>query len=525
MDSFQTLILLMFAAVILVGISQKIHVPYPICLVLGGVVIGLLPWLPFIEFNPSLLLEVVLPPILYYAAFGISFREFRLNWRDIVSLALGLVIFTTFIVGLIFKWMFPDLPWALAFTFGAIVSPPDAVAATSILKRFSINSRLLTIMEGESLVNDATAIVLYKLALIALLSGTFSFAEASVNFIGTVTGGIIVGLVLGYLMQKFSRYFLQPIVGVVFSFTIPYITFIIANLLGVSGVLAVVVNGLMGAQILARHHSSLRRIVGFAAWDVFIILMNCFVFILIGLQLRNVTHTMTSEQIFRYSGYAFLITLAMIVIRLFWVYSKRGFAYVKALRDPKTCSLCPTIAREASVIAWSGMRGIVSLAVALAIPHTLENGMPLDGRNIVIFIVFIVILFTLMIPGFTLAPLIRWLGIEPHSPHHNMKEIRRLLKHVADQSINHMHLVQEIDKSQRDFLKSYFDLELQVLEIYHSKDNVLINLEQARKKVIQEQRKKLVAIWEQFEIDDKSFLQLEHELDLSETHVARAELL
>jgi Na+/H+ antiporter len=524
MDSFQTFIVLMFAATILVGISQKLHIAYPIALVLAGAAIGFNPSVRAVSFDPNLILVIVLPPILYYAAFGISLREFKRNLQEILSLALGLVVFTTLVIGVIFKWIFPEFPWAIAFAFGAIVSPPDAIAATTILKRFAISTRLLTVLEGESLINDASAIVLYRLAVVALLSGTFSLSEASVHFVTTVSGGIVVGFILGYLIQSFSRRFLEPIVGVVFSFTIPYITYILADSLGFSGVLAVVVNGLMGSQVLLRHHSSLRRILGYAAWDIFIILMNCFVFILIGLQLRSLTTEMTMRQMLLYSAYAFAITCAMILVRMIWVYAKSSIHYLKAQKKPKAPTLCPQILREAALLGWSGMRGIVSLAAALALPYTLTNGMPLEGRSEVIFITFIVILLTLLIPGLTLSPLIRWLKIHQQTEHHDAHRVRKQLVVVAEETINQMHSIKQINDREYDFLTTYFNLQRNVLEITTSPHKKWQSLESARSMVIQEQRKKLVEIWERLEIDDKLLNQLEHELDLEETRMTRAEL-
>lgn len=524
MDSFETIILLMFAAAILVGISQKFHIPYPIGLILGGTAIGFFPNHHAFYFDPNLILVIVLPPILYYASFGISFREFKHNWREILSLALGLVAFTTFVIGMLFKWIFPELPWALAFAFGAIISPPDAIAATTILKRFAISTRLLTILEGESLVNDASALVLYRLAVVALLSGVFSFEQASVEFVKTVSGGIFIGFVLGYVIQRFSRRYLEPVVGVVFSFTIPYITYILADALGVSGVLAVVVNGLMGSRILIRHHSSLRRILGFATWDIFIILMNCFVFILIGLQMRTLMSVMTMKQMVLYTGYALVITCTMIVVRMIWVSAKTGIAYVKALKNPKACTLCPQILRESALVGWSGMRGIVSLTAALALPYMLPNGMPLEGRNEVIFITFVVILLTLLIPGLTLPSLIRWLKIHQQSEQYDVLKVKRQLTKVAEETTQLLYTNKKISDIEYDFLTTYFNLQLRVLDITASAQTKLQSLELAKSAVIQEQRKKLFEIWEQLEIDDKLLSQLEHELDLEETHIARAEL-
>jgi len=407
MDSLYTFIILMFAAALLVGIAQKIQIPYPIALVIGGTAIGFIPELHPIYFDPNLMIVVVLPPILYYASFGISFREFRSNWREIFSLALGLVFITTLVIGLIFKWIFPEFPWALAFAFGAIISPPDAIAVTAILKRFSMNSRLLTVLEGESLVNDASALVLYRLAITALLSGVFSLSDASFEFFKVVSGGVAVGLISGFIIQRFSRSYLDPVVGVVLSITIPYMTYILADSIGVSGVLAVVTNGLVGSQVILSHPAPSRRILGFLMWDIYSILLNCFVFILIGLHLKILISDMSTKDILLNVGYGILFTFVLIAIRMVWVYAKSSIQYVKTRMNPKSAKDTSEPLSEATIIGWSGMRGIVSLTAALALPLTLSNGMMLKGREEVIFITFVVILLTLLIPGLTIPSLIR----------------------------------------------------------------------------------------------------------------------
>lgn len=521
MESFVTVIFFMLIASILVGVAQKIHIPYPIMLVIGGTAIGFIPGLPLINFDPYLILVIVLPPILYYAAFGISYREFKKNWRSIFSLALGLVFATTLVVGLIFKWLFPEFPWSLAFVFGAIVSPPDAIAATTILKRFSISQRLLTILEGESLINDASALILYRFATAALLTGMFSFSEATMQFTKVVTGGVLVGCILGFLLQWFSRRYLEPIVGVVFSFTIPYTTFILANALGVSGVLAVVASGLIGAQLLAKHHSSLRRVLGFAVWDIFSILLNCFVFILIGLQLRILITVLSVEQMLLYVIYALLITAVMLILRMVWVYISSLFNY---WRDRSSVETWSQTMREVAVIGWSGMRGIVSLVAALGIPFTLNDGSPLRGRHEVIFITFVVILVTLLLPGLTLPSLLTYLRIHHHTGDQEANKIRHKLALLAEEKINFMYASKLIETEEFDFLKSYFHLQKRVLEISSSSHQQLQNLESIRLKIIQSQRKKLLEIWELGEIEDKLLIRLEHELDIEETHIARAEL-
>ncbi|MFA6916884.1 MAG: Na+/H+ antiporter [Parachlamydiales bacterium] len=521
MEGLQPIFILLFAAVLLVGIAQKMHIPYPIALVVGGAIISFFPGLSTVTFNPEIILLIVLPPILYYAAFGTAFKEFQKNWQEIFSLALGLVICTTVVMALLFKWMFPDYSWALAFAFGAIISPPDAVAATTILKRFAINSRLISILEGESLVNDASALVLYKLAVIALFYGSFSLSEGVVQFIQIVAGGIGVGAIIGLIVHTFSNKYLEPVLGVVLSFTIPYVTYIIASVLNVSGVLAVVVNGLIGSRMLLKHHSSLRRVLGYATWDIFTILLNCFVFILIGLQLRSIVSMMTIYQMATYFGYAVIITIATIAIRMLWAYAMAGISCAKGLYTTRTKALNSKCMREAALIGWSGMRGIVSLAVAIALPFTLSNGEPLAGRNEVIFITFSVILLSLLIPGLTLPYIIQKLKIRSMTEAIDENKIRKHLVELAQEKLNQFLHSKTIDSKEFEFLNNYFISHHQALAISHKEDNKKQNLEETRLKVIQAQRKELIALWEKREIDDNLLTHLENELDLVEVHIAR----
>lgn len=504
MTGLETVFLLLFAAVLLVGIAQKFHIAYPVALVLGGIAIGFIPGLPTINFDPDTILLIVLPPILYYAAFGLSFREFQKNWKVIFSLALSLVVFTTAVIGILFKWFFPDYSWGLAFAFGAIVSPPDATTVTVILKRFKTAPRLVALLEGESLINDASAIILYKLAITSVLAGSFSLWDGSFDFFQMVFGGVLLGFILGFLLQNFSKRYLEPVLGVVFSFTIPYITFVLAGLLQFSGVLAVVVNGLIGSRVLLHHPSSLRRVLGYAVWDIFIILLNCFVFIIIGLQLKTITSMMTVHQMFLYSTYGIVIAFAMLLIRLAWIIPRTTIAQGKP------------VWREAFLIGWSGMRGIVSLSLAIALPYGIE------GRNEVVFITFIVIFLTLTIPALTLPFLIRKLGIEEESKFGEHKVREELLK-VAESTLSHYLKSQKISQKEFDFLKSYISFQHELAELAHAEEN-LQNSEMIRLKILQAQRKKLLELWEMQEIDDKLLTHMEGELDIAEVHIARAEL-
>ena len=521
MGSLETLIFLITIAIILIEVAQRLHIPYPVALVVAGTAISFFPGIKQIDLNPNSVLLILLPPILYYAAFWVSNRELRRNLTEILSLALGLVVASTLIIGMVFKWLFPDLPWALAFAFGAIVSPPDAAAASTILKRFSISSRLKNVLEGESLINDASGIIIYKLALAFLMYEAFNFKELSLVFTFAVLGGIILGVVSGYFMQFFSRYFLGPVVGVAFSFTIPYVTYAFADILNVSGVLAVVVNGLIGSHIVLRHQLSQRRILAFASWDIFFILINCFMFMLIGTQLKGMVKHMHGDQILIYTGYGLFFTFVLILVRMIWIYVYNAVHTIRKRNKNHFSALF----RESTILGWSSMRGIVSLAMALALPYTLPDGSNLPGRDIVVFMTFIVILMTLLLTGLTLPAVMRWLKVKSSFPEaHALQHFRRALSQAAREEIQHLHTSSYLSIQDRDFLLTYFCTHHKILEISSAKESSIPTLELARIKVLQAQRQYLIKLWEAGEIDDSLLGRLEHELDIEETHFARGEI-
>lgn len=524
MNDFESLVLLMSTAVLLVSLAQKMQIPYPITLVIGGGLLSFVPGVDFSYFDPNLLLTIVLPPILHYAAFWTSVRDFKRHAAAICSLAFGLVVVTTLLIGLLFKWCLPEVSWALAFAFGAIVSPPDAAAATSILRRFPLGQKLITILEGESLVNDASALVLYKIAVTAILSGTFSFVDAGVDFAYMSVGGILLGTALGYVLQTFARRYLDPVVGAFSSFLLPYIAYIIACKMGVSGVLAVVASGIMSSRIIVKHQTSLRRMIGRVTWDMYIILLNCFIFILIGSQLDEQTKHMTWDQVLRYTAYALLITLMMFIIRLMWACVKSALCYLRSPHDPKLTSHLLQILQDGVIIGWTGMRGIVSLTAALALPLTLNDGSALKGRSEVIFMVFCVILLTLVIPGLTLGKIISWLNL-PTSPFDGTpNETRKNLATVALEEIKRLHASNSVSDEEHSLLVDYFNSRVRLWERICPENGKHTHLETARKKVVQAQRSVLVEIWEKGQINDKILSQIEHELDVEETQTARAEI-
>ena len=527
MGKFQITILLISVAVLLVSVAQKLRLPYPIVLVFGGALIGFLPEMHFIQFDPELVLSIILPPILYYTAFWTPLREFVKHSLIILSLAIGLVTVTCCFVAWVFYWLFPELPLALAFAFGAIISPPDAASATAILKRFPISGKLLTVLEGESLINDACAIVLYKVALSALLTGVFSVQSVCVSVSWDVFGGVVLGACFGYLVQQFARFYLEPVIGVVFSLVIPYITYIGADFLGVSGVLATVATGLVSMPVIVNHESALRRMLGVTIWDVFIILLNCFVFILIGTELRFVTARMSVEDLAVYSGYGVFITFVMIAVRMGWVFFMTLFEYQFSKKRVKTLeektALRASFFSEATIISWSGMRGIVSLSCALALPYYQSDGSILLGREITVFLTFIVTLLSLIIPGFTLSFLMRFL-VPSSSKNQDKEPLRQKLISVVDSVLFSLEKEKKLKSEHASFLKEYFNARHSVLAISTCEEDQFQPVEEARLQVLHAQRALIVKLWKEKAISQHALWQFSRELDLEEALTARAEI-
>jgi CPA1 family monovalent cation:H+ antiporter len=424
---------LMLAVAVLALVARKLHIPYPILFVVGGSLLAWIPGLPKVRLNPDLIFLFVLPPLLFPAALVTSWRDFRLNLRPISLLAIGLVLFTTVAVAYLAHY-FMHLPLAAGFVLGAIVSPPDAIAATAIAERLKVPRRIVTILEGESLVNDATALVAYRFAVAAVISGSFSLWHAVGQFFVVGAGGILVGLVAGWLAEQFHRRVDDAPIEITVSLLTPFAAYLCAEQLDVSGVLAVVTAGLYLGRRMPEILTSKTRLQGGPVWEMVEFILNGFVFILIGLQLPGVLHALSDEAIpvHRLVWYALLISLAVVVIRIVWVFPA---AYLPRLlfqnirrRDPYPDW------RHVTIIGWTGMRGVVSLAAALAIPITLDEtdgGTPFPGRDLILFLTFIVILATLVVQGLSLPTLIRWLGVEDDG---SMEKEEREARLKANQS-------------------------------------------------------------------------------------------
>ena len=399
---------LLVAMTALVGLAGRLSLPAPIVLVVGGLAIGFVPGLPDIALDPDLVLFVFLPPLLLSAAYSTSLSDVRTYAWPIANLAIGLVLATMGAVAVLVHAVVPGMGWAAAFALGAIVAPPDAVSATSITSRLGVPRRLVVILEGESLVNDATALTAYRIAVTAAIAagGTaFSLPAAGRDFLVAGVGGVVIGGAIAYGMLRLYRAIEDPSIAITVSFLGPYAAYLVADELGTSGVIAVVVYGL----IQGRRDDNLAarvRVQGTVIWTQVTFLLTGLVFVLIGLQLPGILDGITGQSVPALLGYAALVSAMVIVIRLVWN------LVVPRLARPITRNLYAAASwRETTVIGWAGMRGVITLAAALALPLTTDDGSPFPQRDLLIFLAFSVILVTLLFQGLTLPALIRRLGV------------------------------------------------------------------------------------------------------------------
>jgi monovalent cation/hydrogen antiporter len=384
----------------LLFVAPIARVPYPILMVLGGLVLSFTPGLPEFDLPPELVLIAFLPPLLYSSAFFTSLRDLRANIRPIGLLSIGLVGATTVGVAVVAHAVVDDLPWAAAFVLGAIVSPTDPIAATSIASRLGAPRRVVTIVEGESLVNDASALVLYRAAVVAVTTGTFTLWEAGARLVMNAIAGIAIGLAVGYVIRQVRKRMNDPPSELAISLLTGYLAYLPAEALGVSAVLAVVTAGIYLGWHTPELTNAETRLQGFAFWTILVFILNAALFTLVGLQLPSVLDGLDAWSTRELIVAAATVCATVVLVRIAWVLF---FSILQRTTVPTA---------NATVVAWAGMRGAVSLAAALAIPLETHAGAPFPDRELIIFLAFSVILVTLVGQGSTLPALIRALRIE-----------------------------------------------------------------------------------------------------------------
>jgi CPA1 family monovalent cation:H+ antiporter len=439
----ELILLLLGVVALLVVLARRVQIPYPILLVIGGLALSFVPGLPRVRLDPELVFILFLPPLLYPAAVFTPWRDFRANLGIIVLLATGLVL-VTIVATAWFAHRFVGLTWGSAFVLGAIIAPSDAVAATAIAHRLRVPRRLVTILEGESLVNDTTALVAYRFAVAAVVTGSFSLAGASVKFVIAGIGGTLVGLAAGWIVTAIQRRLDDPPVQITVSLLTPFVCYLAAEAVECSGVLAVVVCGLYNGWRVPETMGSRTRLRAVPIWEMVEFLLNGIIFILIGLQLPDVLATLGGRSLTQVLWFASIILVPVIVLRVLWLLAIGCLPRIVCLVLRRKYDVPPW--RQILVIGWTGMRGVDSLAAALAVPFVTATGGPFPDRDMVFFLTFAVIFGTLVLQGLSLGPVIRWLGVvddrawekEEHLARlkANQAALARLLEIGTDQSVD-----------------------------------------------------------------------------------------
>jgi Na+/H+ antiporter len=399
---------LLVAVTAMLIIAPTLRVPYPIVLVIGGVAVGFVPGMPELELPPDLVLVIVLPPLLYSATFFTSLHELKVNMRPIGLLSVGLVILTTVVVAAVAHAVIDGLSWSSAFVLGAVVSPTDPIAATAMARRFGVPRRLVAIVEGESLINDATALVALRFAVVAVLTGSFSLWEAGLEFAYSVAVGVAIGLGVGWLVRHLRRRLDNPPLEITIALLSAYLAAIPAELVHASAVLAAVTVGVYMGAHTSELTTARTRVQSDAVWEIVVFLLNALLFVLIGLQLPVILDELSGEPAGTLLLYGAIISVTVIVVRFVGTYAA-GYLPRLVSRRIREREL-PW--QHPAFVSWAGMRGAVSLAAALSLPLTTDAGDAFPARDLILFLTFCVIVATLVGQGLTMPLVIRALGLE-----------------------------------------------------------------------------------------------------------------
>lgn len=411
--TLETLCLFLLIVVALfAGMAKRLNVPYPILLVLAGLGISLVPHVPRVPLNPDLVFNVLLPPLLYAAAWQTNWREFQRNIVSISMLAVGLVGFTVLGIAFFADHFITALDFKSGFLLGAVVAATDAVAATSIARSLGLSPRVTGLLEGESLLNDATGLLALEFGLALLLNGTApSVTEGSLRLVWLIAGGIGTGLLLGYIMTFIERWIEDGPLEMAVSIIVPYVAYLAAEQVRASAVLAVVACGLFLSRRSPGFLTASARLEIMSAWKALDFMLNGIVFVLIGLQLPYILAGIRGFSVWTLLLYGAIFSLMLIALRMIWVFPGAYIsAWIRRVVFRSDVAMPPT-KKNIFVVGWTGMRGVVSLAAALSLPTTLSDGVPFEQRNLILFLTFSIIFVTLVMQGLSLPPLIRWLGI------------------------------------------------------------------------------------------------------------------
>ena len=502
----ELVLLAMLAAITaLTALAPVLRVPYPILLVLGGLALGFIPGVPELTLPPELVLVGVLPPLLYSAAFFTSLRDLRANYRPVGLLAVALVVATMLGVAVV-AHLATGLSWAASFVLGAVVAPTDPIAATAIARRMGVPRRIVTIVEGESLINDSTALVLYGTAVTAAVTGAFSLWHASLEFVLSVVGGIAIGLAVGWVIALVRIRLDNIPAEILISLLCGYLAYIPAEAVGVSGVLAAVTVGIYLGWRSPELSTPAMRIQAFAVWETLVFVVNVLLFTLIGMQLRPILDSLAGQTAGELVADALIVAATVMVIRIAWVVSLRS--------------------QYPLIIGWMGMRGAVSLAAALAIPLETDAGAPFPGRDLIIFLAFAVILATLVFQGLTLPKLIHFLALEEDVS--EAKEDTKARIHAAEAALSRLEeLVDEdwVRPETAERLRGLYDFRRsRFLARVDGEDDSAIERQSAdfqrlRRELLEAERAAVVGLRRDGRISDDVMRRIERDLDLEDTRL------
>ncbi len=506
-----------FAALIvaLTALARRLPVPTPIIQVAAGLLIGLLPGVEIPQLEPDLVFFVFLPPALWAAAFFTSPRDFRANLKPISRLAIGLVLVTSVAVAMAARSLLPGIPWAVAIALGAIVSPPDAVAAAAIVSRLPVPRRVVAILEGESLVNDASALVLYRTAVAAAITGRFSWGESVVRFFIDAGVGTLVGLLVGWLVIRAARSTKDALAETLLTLAGPYVAWVAAERLHVSAVLACVAGGLYVGQHLSTAVGPSSRLQTRSIWDLLIFLLNAMIFLLLGAQFIALLRQVPVGSLGTVLRSGVIVGVVVIAVRLIWVpivtELPRLMTRNARRRDPLPDR------RAVFLIGWTSMRGIVSLASALALPVALADGTPFPYRTEIIVITMCVIMMTLVLQGLTLAPIIRAFGFTPEQTHIEEERLARLeAARRGAEALEDMSREPWADSRDVEWLRAELRDRLRLREHHGGNPD---GRRRMRAGMISAERRMLIRLRNEGAISDEVLRELEQELDLEAVRV------
>ncbi|HMG04061.1 MAG TPA: Na+/H+ antiporter [Chthoniobacterales bacterium] len=518
------LILICLVAVALLAIvARKIDVPYPILLTVAGGLLALVPGLPAIHLEPHLVFDLFLPPLLYPAAVYTSWRDFRSNLRSILPLAIFLVLLTMAACAYLVH-VLTGLPLAVGFVFGALISPPDAVAALAVTKDLKVPRKIIVILEGESLVNDATSFISFRFAVAAVLTGSFSLGQASLQFLLVAAGGIAVGLATGWLATQVQKRLDDPPVQTMFSLLTPYVAYFSGEKLHVSGILAVVIAGIYYGWRAPRVLSGRMRLQAVPVWQMVVFILNGILFMLIGLQLPQAIHALPPGSAMSVAKLGVLVLLVIVLVRFVWMF---GANYLVRLWNRVFHHRNPPLWKHTAFIAWTGMRGADSLAGALAIPFVLADGAPFPGRDLILLLTFCVIFGTLVVQGLTLKPLVRWLKIvDDHVPEKEERLARLKANEAALARIEDMGSSSQARPESVERLRSEYADRIRQLSKEASHEEGVRRLfsrdfEELAREALETERDTVIALRNEESINDEVLRRIQHDIDLAEARLQR----